>query len=275
MFTPQLSNKKTIFHKILKQVRPASFQNILINLLCGSAEKRRISILNEETGLEYWIDPFSNLGQSLLAKKTYEPETQKIIENSLKAGNICIDVGANEGYFTCLMAKIVGDKGTVFAIEPQLRLLPLIFRNLNENLLFNAVICNFCLSDKPAEKLSINLWPEINTGASSVARRYRWSSRSQEIHAFNLDFFLEKRNIEKVDFVKIDVEGYEHEVICGMRDSLETGKIKILAVDYHKNILGNRGLNSLDIHEIIQEHGYKTTGKDFALGNYAVYYRNP
>ena len=160
MFIPQLFSQKISLYKVLKQVRPASFQNILINLFCGSTEKRRISILNEETRLEYWIDPFSNLGQSLIAKKNYEPETQKIIENFLESGSVCIDVGANEGYFTCLMAKIVGQKGTVFAVEPQLRLLPLIFRNLNENRLFNAIICNFCLSDQPAGKLLINLWPE-------------------------------------------------------------------------------------------------------------------
>lgn len=199
-------------------------QNALIGLLYGSTEKRRVSILNEKIGLEYWVDPFSNLGQSLLAKKTYEPETQKIIENSLKTGNICIDVGANEGYFTCLMAKIVGEKGIVFAVEPQFRLLPFIFRNLNENSLFNTTLCNFCLTEKSTEKLSINLWPDINTGASSVTRNYRWSSRAQEIHAFSLDFFLEKRNLEEVDFVKIDVEEHEYEVVSGMRASLEAGK---------------------------------------------------
>ncbi|MBE9158407.1 FkbM family methyltransferase [Nodosilinea sp. LEGE 06152] len=259
------------FQKLIKAIRPASLQSLLIRFIYGNLEKRRILVSDKETGLSHWVDPFSNLGSSLVSIGTYEQATQKILADSIHEGSICIDVGANEGYFTCLMAKLAGKTGTVLAIEPQFRLLPLIFENLNENLCFNATVFNFCLSDKPNEKLSINLWPETNTGASSVARHYRWGSKAQQIHAFNLDFLLENKNIEAVDFVKVDVEGYEYEVVCGMRKSLAMGKIKAVAIDYHKTILESRGIDPLDIHENFSQAGYISSDNQVIFDGYEIY----
>lgn len=264
-------SKSISLQNALQRIRPASLQSLVIRLLYGSSEQRRILILDKETELKHWVDPFSNLGRSLLSEGTYEQTTQKILTSSIHEGSVCIDVGANEGYFTCLMAKLVGRNGVVLAIEPQFRLLPLIFKNLNENSCFNTTIFNFCLSSKPKEKLSINLWPEVNTGASSVARHYQWGSRVQETHAFNLDYLLEKKNIEAIDFIKIDVEGYEYEVICGMRNSLAKGKVKMVALDYHKTILESRNINPLNIHQILSQAGYITDDNQAIFDGYKIY----
>lgn len=70
------------------------------------------------------------------------------------------------------------------------------------------------------------------------------------------------------------MEGYEYEVVCGMQNYLEAGKINILAVDYHKKILEDRGLDPLDIHKTIQKCGYKTIDENLSFSSYIVYYRD-
>lgn len=270
----KLAPKNINLQKLLQSIRPASLQSLIIRLIYGTSEHRRVLILDKKTNLRYWADPFSNLGSSLVFIGTYEQPTQEILASSIREGNVCIDVGANEGYFTCLMAKLVGKTGTIFAIEPQFRLLPIIFRNLNENSCFNAIVFNFCLSHEPSEQLFINLWPEVNTGASSLARYYRWGSSVQETYAFSLDYLLENKNIEAVDFIKIDVEGYEYEVVCGMRNSLAKGKIKTVALDYHKIILESRGINPLDIHQAFSQAGYISNDDQIIFDGYKIYCLN-
>ncbi len=93
----------------------------------------------------------------------------------------------------------------------------------------------------------------------------------QETHAFNLDYLLENKKIETIDFVKIDVEGYEHEVVYGMRHALAMGKIRTLAIDYHKVILESRGINPLDIHQIFDRENYVLVDEQSGFDGYRVY----
>src|ERR1700722_2471622 len=60
----------------------------------------------------------------------YEPDVSNFLFRVLKEGDIAIDVGANVGYFTCLMAAIVGPTGKVYSFEPGLNNLPKLDKNL-------------------------------------------------------------------------------------------------------------------------------------------------
>ena len=57
------------------------------------------------------------------------------------------------------------------------------------------------------------MFPAFNTGASSIVNRYRWSSRRQSAPGISFKALMDKFRLEHIDFVKVDVEGYEKEVV--------------------------------------------------------------
>lgn len=81
----------------------------------------------------------------------YEYEVRTLVENSLKAGDIFLDIGANIGYMTLLAANKVGDKGRVFSFEPNPDVLPYLQENVRFNKLGNTTIENSAVSKSNGE----------------------------------------------------------------------------------------------------------------------------
>ena len=77
----------------------------------------------------------------------FGPRDTQTVKDNVFSGNIVVDLGANIGYFTCLLAKIVGEGGKVFAFEPDPRNLKLLRRNIQENDYKNVIIADKAVSD--------------------------------------------------------------------------------------------------------------------------------
>jgi FkbM family methyltransferase len=255
----------------ISKIRPAILQDLLIRTIYGSENRRRLIVKDNESLLEYYVDPFSALGRCIYDNHIYEKETCLIFNRLIKKDNICLDIGANEGYFSMLMSKLVGENGKVYAFEPQTRLLPILFKNINQNGLFNCTICNIGVGDGRSKK-KISLFPSNNNAASSIVRPYKFFNRTEEIYIFDIDYILGKLNTNKVDFVKIDVEGYEYEVVHGMSQSLSEKRIGTILLDYHATILKERGIAPLEIHNKIIKHGYMVESKELEFSGFSIYH---
>src|SRR3989344_5453898 len=120
----------------------------------------------------------------------------------IKQGDTIIDVGANVGYHTLLMAKLVGG-GKVYAFEPEPKAFGLLSKNIKQNGYKNVVLINKGLGEKE-QVLDLYLNPK-NAAGHSLIKRDNWQKQPVEIIA--LDDFLPKNT--KVDFIKVDVEGAE------------------------------------------------------------------
>jgi len=83
-----------------------------------------------------------------------------------------VDLGANEGYFTVIGARLCGDTGRVLAIEPQLRLLPVIEENVRLNNVADVTLVNVAIGDQPGT-VEMQLTPSTNNGGSGFGRRSR------------------------------------------------------------------------------------------------------
>lgn len=159
------------------------------------------------------------IGQRIALGK-YEQYETKILLSQINNQSVVVDVGANIGYYTLLAAKIAKK---VYAFEPDKDSFLILKKNVEENELTNVFLFNQAVGDKN-EKVGLIINKE-NYGDSKV-------KVGNEIDCVRLDEVIK----EKVDLVKIDVQGYEAKVVEGMKKIIKKDKPIIFIEVDQKNI---------------------------------------
>jgi FkbM family methyltransferase len=250
-------------------IRPNILATPLYGLLLPS---QRRGIVHIDGVGRLFLDPSSHLGRTILADGSYEPETVALLREHVKTGDVAFDIGANEGIMSACMAGLVGAGGCVVAVEPQSRLLDILDINLALNALGKYYIIHGAISDRDGEQVSISLNPESNTGGSSIVNRYKWSSKNETVWTYTIQHIADHCRISHIDFLKIDVEGYEPEVVKAMLPFLAQGRIGKILLDYHGAILQARGVRLEDVHQSILARGYNPLHGS-PTGGYVLYSR--
>lgn len=147
-------------------------------------------------------------------EKLYEPEVSSMLLNLIRPGWTCVDVGAHLGYFTLLLAHLVGERGHVFAFEA----LPENAGWLRKNVALNGfttrvTIENLAVTDGKEPTVWLNA-PLHYTSEWSIVRPSP-VHRSIKVRATSLDQYFAQG--PKVDFIKMDIEGAEHLALQGSR----------------------------------------------------------
>lgn len=156
--------------------------------------------------------------RSLKQHKIWEENTTHFIEANLKEGQTFVDVGAHVGYFSVLASDIVGDKGQVFAFEPDAKNCEFLTKNIIENKCNNVNVLQMGLSDKSGD---IVLYKNQDAGGHSTVEGMPGQIKETEtIRVERGDDVL--GGIP--DMIKIDAEGGERAVLEGMKGILETDK---------------------------------------------------
>jgi FkbM family methyltransferase len=136
----------------------------------------------------------------------------------IQPGWHCVDVGANHGYYTLLMADIVGDTGRVVALEPNPRLADLVKRTIIVNGFQERVtVLTDAVSETAGETLKLIIPKGLGMNASLI-RRATDSDEVIEVQTTTLDQLTAAWG--KVDFLKIDAEGAEELIWRGMAATL-------------------------------------------------------
>ncbi len=177
----------------------------------------------DEINFKIFLNP-SNGGvdYEIHANQNFEPGILNLFKTELKRQDVFLDVGANIGQHS-MYASYFAKR--VISFEPIKRLYDQFNNSVFMNNIFNIQIFNYALGDKK-EELAIYS-NDINMGASSILVSEN-RSVEQVIKVLRLDDEYENMNMEKVDFVKIDVEGYELNVLMGMQEIIKKYKPKIL-----------------------------------------------
>jgi FkbM family methyltransferase len=181
--------------------------------------------------------------------RVLRPSLTDVMKANLKQGQVFVDIGANIGYYAVVASRLVGRSGIVFAFEPD----PLNFRRLLHNLRLNNCAnvraLQMAVSD---HKGKIRLF--ISKDDASEHSTYPVSGRSSiTVDGTDLDSYLVRSS---VDFVKIDVEGYEPAVFKGMRRILKNPKIKVIT-EFYPEGLRNAGFSPKQYLESYYRLGFK------------------
>lgn len=227
---------------------------------------RRPSVLSTRHGFDLYVPPDdrSPIVVSLYLTGEYEPEETRAIQRLLQAGDVAVDVGANVGYMTCVMAQAVGAHGAVHAFEPEARHFAALRRNVEGNRM-SQVLCHRRALSSAAGEAALFLDPE-NPGDHTLVPIPGRDSVSVETFSFD-DYWRRISHSRPIRLVKIDVQGHELEVLHGMSDTLRDGSIEGLLLEVWPYRLRRAGASSDDLLAILAGLGWparilSTTGAD-------------
>jgi FkbM family methyltransferase len=222
-----LMNKHT--RKFVGKVIPYLPTCLLVPLLrrspslATSVQRRETILWSKYLGdLRVLID-LGNVIEASLLSGTYDTELARVFDQFVKPGHCCIDVGANVGAVTLHLAKLVGPQGHVVAVEPG----PPYFERLGHNLELNPKIgdrvtpVKVGLADAPGT-LHWQADPDAPYNAWMFdVKPWEAAGLGTPIPVETLDGLVERLCLPKVDFIKIDVETMELEVLRGGRRTLQ------------------------------------------------------
>lgn len=222
---------------------------------------RRIPMLME-------VDPKLPSEQTILGflqhGLAYEPDIAEVMMRAIEPGDVLLDVGANAGFFTLLMALVSGPNGHVVSFEPAEDNLTRLRHNIVLNGLTNvtvigqpagstAEIVSFYLNSDDSGGHAI--W---NPGDFPLNLKSRANPRMLRLQATTIDAELERLGLPPPKLIKIDTEGAEHSVLQGARRLLADHKVPYIIAELHEFGLEATGSSQHALRQFMQDFGYAT-----------------
>ena len=194
------------------------------------------------------------LGLSVSHYGTYEELEAKIMEEKIETGNIVVDIGANIGLHTLNMARIVGNTGQVFAFEPDPSNFEILKKNVKINNYKNIILEQKAVGDKHGRA---TLYQSDNPINHRIFPQIERATNQVQVELTNLDNYFDSDMIDKINFIKIDVEGMEFGVLKGMKNILKNNKkIKILFEFVPKDTI-EAGFIPIELLDYLTSNGFK------------------
>jgi FkbM family methyltransferase len=182
------------------------------------------------------------VGRGLYRRKIHEPALTEFLLTRFAnaAQRNFIDVGANIGYFSCLMSKLAGPSGTVLAVEPEPNNLKLLEQNLKVNDLMNVTV-HACALGASEGLAKLGLYKAANRGRHSILDADATATIPVRVRTLDELAKSSSSGVAWWSLVKIDVEGYEGFVLAGAKETLP--RIECLVMEFSPALLKRAGLD--------------------------------
>ncbi len=183
----------------------------------------------------------------------YEKDTCALFKKILKPGMVVVDIGAHIGYFTRLFSALVGKRGCVYAFEAD----PTNYALLEQNTRGRGNVCReqLALTDRGGV---IDFYHyDDKSGAHSTLPNVPLNFAKKKITVISttLDSWREQKHIQRVDIIKMDIEGGEVSALRGMTRTLASAKI--LVTEFAPAWIEAAGSTPLAFLQSIERHGFE------------------
>lgn len=209
-------------------------------------------------GFDIVVRPLADRGveAQIFREGTYEEGTLAVIGSVLRPGDVFLDVGANVGLMSLYAAKAVGKRGSCHAFEPMSELADMLELSKTIGGFDNLYIHRVGLGSVHEER-QIFAHDEINRGSSSFMDWHGHGHEQGKTAVISkMDQFVESTlQAGSIRFVKIDVEGWELEVLKGSTRVLSTSDAPGLCVEY-STLHPLEGGRHTDLYGVLRELGY-------------------
>ena len=192
----------------------------------------------------------------------YEKNVIELMKAKLKNGSIFVDVGANIGYLAAQAASIVGEEGAVYCFEPVPEYSEKIKEMIESSLVDNITIESVAVGDK-LDNVRIMISGKNNIGWNTVIPELMDSSdveRTLTVPMITLSSYFESLGVNKIDMIKIDVEGAEFFVLKGLKNYLSSGDRPVILCEICPEACKYLGTNMSDIFSFMASFGYMAYG---------------
>lgn len=183
----------------------------------------------------------------------YERAVTNIISSVVRQTDVCLDIGANFGWYTTLLGHLCGS-GEVHAFEP----LPDVFEELKQNVKLtgqpnNIRLNNLALGDEE-KQIDIHRFKNLSSGFSSFSTDGKDDYETFSVPLTTLDLYLVENRMREVDFIKIDVEGAELMFLHGATKIFEQAVPPIIMAEMALGTTKNFGYLPNDLIEFMRQH---------------------
>lgn len=210
-------------------------------------------VLTDVQGNKMYVNSDDMSILDLLLYGCYEEAETELVKKLVKKGMTVVDIGANIGYYSLIFAELVGNKGKVYAFEPDPNNYELLVKNIRVNNYTNIIPIRKAISDKCGKnKLFIH---KTGFGCCSLSgKNVDDKAGVVNVEVTTLDRFFKKS--DKIDFIKMDAEGAEGLIIEGGKNTIKNNDLKIV-MEFYPRLLKNLGSNPARLLNKLEKHGFK------------------
>ena len=181
------------------------------------------------------------------------PETD-LVTRLVRPGDTCIDGGCHLGYYTCLLARLVGPRGRVYAFDANPWCCQRTERNLVLNELESAEVIHGALGDERGTT-SFHIATDDQTGLSSLGP-IEHQKKVISVPWLRLGDFLKGRGVERVRLLKLDVEGAEKIALLGLGGFLIAHDVDFVLLECYDERLRLLNCSTEEVAKILQDAAY-------------------
>jgi FkbM family methyltransferase len=215
------------------------------------------AVIPYDRNLLIHVDTSSFFEWTVFFKGYYEPDIVQVHKLILRPSMVAVDVGANVGLHTLIMSELVGDEGHVFAIEPTPEFADRLLRNCLLNRRRNVTLLRLACSRPGLQSGTLVV---SSTSVRTAALQPTDSTPfSEEVERLNVDLktldeVVIMNALNRLDFIKIDVDGGEYDVLLGAETTLARYHPHVL-FEYSPNY-SKFGADADKVHTFLRDVGY-------------------
>jgi FkbM family methyltransferase len=235
-------------------------------------------------GANLFLSPRYHIDRDILAFGCYDTELHLAIERVVQPGMVCMDIGAHFGEVALHMAARAGKNGRVYAFEPEPQTYERLIKHAERNERRMPIVTSpLALSDRTGPSVLYAMDGDAdNQGLGSLLNSRPQLTQQIEVQSSTLDAFVKAQKLERLDVIKIDIQGAEIRCLRGAHETLRRFN-PILFLEISPADLKSGGWDSRDLCEVLEVYGYaiyrlkkgvagkpinpRTVKKDFCASN--------
>jgi FkbM family methyltransferase len=214
------------------------------------------TIYKNNDGISFYIENHDFVMNKIFTRSVYERNTIRMVKPYIygKSGATIIDCGANIGMYSMYFSKWAPGS-TIHAFEPLKKNQELFLKNCELNNFRNIRLNSFGLSNEEKE-IDIYVVDESNLGRTSAFSLNK-DEKKERIKLSTLDKYCEENKIEQIDFIKVDIEGAEHDFIRGAEKVISRSKNLKMLVEINECAYVSDSTPE-DLYKYIMSFGFRS-----------------
>lgn len=216
-----------------------------------------VAIVETQVGQMYVDLNDQGIGKKLALSGVHEEASSKQLQKELTSGMNVLEVGANIGYYVKLVANEIGPTGRILAFEPSRINVEMLKKNVELSSLEDIVHIEHSAVGEESGEAELFMMDKANT-SSLVQRKDGALTQiaSEIVPVVSIDDYLKDRDFE-FDWFRMDVEGYEFEIVGGMKQSIANSDPKGCFIEVHSSLFPELGHTTLEFMELMNSVGFE------------------